>query len=104
MVQVDVVDVEIDQIEQQGAEQLHRDFLLEEGDNGLHVPDPAGLIEYEAADQEEHGHAHDHQDVVEGALRRIKTYAADMHHHYKEHGEPPQRVDILNALGATRRR
>lgn len=104
VIQVDVVDVEIDQIEQQGAEQLHRDFLLEEGDNGLHVPDPAGLVEDEAADQEEHGHAHDHQDVVEGAFGWVKTYPADMHYHHKEHGEPAQRVDILNALGAPRRR
>lgn len=91
--------MQVNDVEDKRAEELHRNLLLEKLDYLVHIPHDTRLVQYEAADEEKHRHPHQHENLVERAITRTEANAPDMHHHDQKHGESPQRVNILNPLG-----
>lgn len=92
--------MEKDDEEDERADKLYGNLLLEEPHNLLPVPNYAGLVKHKTADEEEHGHPHLGEVVVEsGRVRaQLPTQRHDMAEHDQEHGEAPHRVDIADAL------
>ena len=80
---------------------MYGNLLTEKTDDLLGVPYNISFVEYESANEEEHGHP----DLLKVVMylgvctRKMKAIGGNMQKDNEDHGKSPQGINIFNALG-----